>query len=76
MPTEAHKRGNKKWDAAHMRVLQTKVRIEQADKYRSAAARAGTTISAVMRSALDKLLDEYPETGDSSTAPQAADNDT
>lgn len=72
MPTEAHKRGNKKWDAAHMRVLQTKVRTEQAEKYKAAAVRAGTTVSAVMRSALDKLLEEYPETDDSSTAPATA----
>ena len=74
MPTEAHKRGNKKWDAAHMKVLQTKVRIEQADKYRSAAARAGTTVSAVMRKALDDLLEAYPDTPGDSYTPQATDS--
>lgn len=75
MRTDAQRRAQNKWEYANTKVLQTKVRSEQADKYRSAAARAGTTVSAVMRKALDKLLEEYPETGDSYT-PQATDTDT
>lgn len=74
--SNAQRRARAKWDGEHLTTLGTQCRREQADKYRSAAARAGTTVSAVMRSALDKLLEEYPDnTGDSNTAP-AADNDT
>ena len=74
MPTEAHKRGNKKWDAANMTTLGTQCRREQAEKYKAAAARAGTTVSAVMRKALDDLLEAYPDTPGDSYTPQATDS--
>lgn len=73
--SEARKRANKKWDAAHMATVTMRDNRDKIAAYKAAAARAGTTISAVMRKALDKLLEEYPDTGDSST-PQATDTDT
>lgn len=59
MVTRAKRASNNKWDAANMIVLGCKVRRDDADKYRAAAAAQHTTINAVLKQALDDLLIQY-----------------
>lgn len=67
MPSEAKKRATAKWNAANRTTIGLSVNVKKSDQYKDAAARAGTTVSAVMRKALDDLLEEYPDnTGDPS----------
>jgi len=52
-----------------MVVMACKIRKADRDKYHQAAARAGTTINAVFKSALDDLIDKH---GDKTDTPNAA----
>lgn len=61
MPSEAHKRASKKWDAANMQNLSIKVRRTYADEIRRAAAEAGTTPAAIMRKAIDEFMQNHQE---------------
>ena len=61
MPSEAHKRASKKWDAANMQNLSIKVRRTYADQIREATARAGTTPAAIMRKAIDEFMKDHQE---------------
>ena len=61
MPTEAHKRASKKWDAVNMTNLSIKVRRTYADQIKTAAAKAGTTPAAIMRQAIDKFMQDHQE---------------
>lgn len=54
--TEAKRKANNKYIKDNMTVLGCKVRKEDAPKYHEAAAKAGTTVNAVMKNALDNLL--------------------
>ena len=60
--TDAKRRANNKTIAKTMTVLGCKVRKEAAERYHAAAAAQGTTVNAVMRKALDELL-QQAETG-------------
>ena len=57
METKAKRASNNKWDAANMTVLGCKVRRDDADKYRAAAAAQHTTINAVIKQALNDLAE-------------------
>ena len=57
--SESRKKANRKWDKGNMTVLGCKVKREDAPKYHAAAERAGTTVNAVMKNALDDLLGKY-----------------
>lgn len=59
MPSEAHKRASKKWDAANMTNLSIKVRRTYAEQIRQATADAGTTPSAIMRKAIDDFMQDH-----------------
>jgi hypothetical protein len=54
--TEAHKRGNQKWDAANMTVLGCKVRKDKAEIFKAACKAAGTNPNAVFTAAMDEFL--------------------
>ena len=54
--SDAKKKANNKWDAAHMQNLSGKVRREYADQIREKAAAKGTTIGAILRKALDEFM--------------------
>ena len=58
MITEAQKRARNKWDADNMTVVGCKVKKSDADRYRIAAAKKGTTVSAVCKEALEALTAE------------------
>ena len=47
--SDAKKKANNKWDAAHMQNLSVKVRREYAAQIREKAAAKGTTIGAILR---------------------------
>ena len=57
MATKAKRASNNKWDAANMTVLGCKVRRDDADEYRAAAAAQHTTINAVIKQALNDLAE-------------------
>lgn len=59
MPSEAHKRASKKWDAANMTNISIKIRKTYADQIRQATAKAGTTPSAIMRKAIDDFMQDH-----------------
>lgn len=61
MPTEAHKRASKKWDAANMTNLSIKIRRTYADQVKKAAAAEGTTPAAIMRKAIDDFMKNHQE---------------
>lgn len=56
MVTEAKKASNARWDKQNMTVLGCKVRKDYADQVRTAAARNGDTVNAIIKRALDQYL--------------------
>ena len=56
--TEAQKRANNKYIAEHMTVLGCKVRKEYADKVREKAKAEGTSVNAILKKALDEVLEK------------------
>lgn len=56
--TEAHKKGNRKWDKDNMATLGCKVRKEQAEKFKQYAAEQGKTANAVLK---DYVLEKIGE---------------
>lgn len=57
--SEAKRRANKKWDAANMQNLSVKLRRDYAEEIRRACQEEETTPAAVMRSALDRFMDQH-----------------
>ena len=57
-PSEAQKRATKKWNNANMQTLSVKVRRDYADAIRAKAAAAGTSVSVIIRKALDEFMGE------------------
>lgn len=57
--TEADARASRKWDSAHVIPLAYKARKEYADRVKAVAAANGTTVSAIIHSALDAYLVEH-----------------
>lgn len=47
--TEAHKKGNRKWDSENMAVLGCKVKKEQAEQFKQYAADNGTTANYLLK---------------------------
>lgn len=64
--TEAQRRAQNKYDAAHYTSLTIKVTREYADQVRAVCAAAGVAPAAIMRAALDKFIKENA-TGDNAT---------
>jgi len=58
MVSEAKRKSNNKWDSNNMCVLGCKVKKADAELYKKAAADKGTNINAVLRQALDNLIDD------------------
>ena len=56
--TEAQRRANRKWDAAHYTQLPCKIRKEKADAFRAACQDAGTTPNAILTAAVDAFMQE------------------
>ena len=56
--TETQKRANNKYIAEHMTVLGCKVRKEYADKVREKAKADGISVNAILKKALDELLEK------------------
>lgn len=56
--SEARRRANNKYDAAHMTILACKVRKEYAEKVRIKAKDEGTTVNAILKKALDEFLEK------------------
>ena len=58
MPVSASKRAaNNKWDAANMATLGTKVKREEAERVRAAAAAAGQSTSAYIGQAITERME-------------------
>lgn len=64
--TEAQRRAQNKYDAAHYTSLTIKVTREYADTVRAVCAAASVAPAAIMRAALDKFIKENA-TGDNAT---------
>lgn len=56
--TEAHKKGNRKWDKDNMATLGCKVKKEQAEKFKQYAAEQGKTANSVLK---DYVLEKIGE---------------
>lgn len=56
--TEAHKKGNRKWDKDNMTTLGCKVKKEQAEKFKQYAAEQGKTANSVLK---DYVLEKIGE---------------
>ena len=56
--TDAKRRANNKYIKEHMTVLGCKVRKEDAERFKAACRRAGTTPNAVFREAMDRFMEE------------------
>lgn len=64
--TDAQRRAQNKYDAAHYTSLTIKVTKEYADTVRAVCAAAGVAPASIMRAALDKFIKENA-TGDNAT---------
>ena len=69
--TEAQRRAQNKYDAAHYTSLTIKVTREYADTVRAVCAAAGVAPAAIMRAALDAFIKENA-TGDASPDPPSS----
>ena len=56
--SDAKRRANNKYDAAHMTVVGCKVRKEEAAAFKAACKAAGTTPNAVFRKAMLAFMEE------------------
>ena len=56
MVTRAKRASNNKWDAANMTVLGCKVKRDEADAFREACRRAGTSPNAIFKAAIDEFM--------------------
>lgn len=56
--SEAHKRGNRKWDKENMKIVACKLRKEQAERFKQYAEDNGTTVNALIKNfVLEKIGD-------------------
>lgn len=62
--SDAKRRANNKYIAANMTVLGCKVRKDYAEKVREKAANEGTTVNAILKTALDTFMGESNETAE------------
>lgn len=62
--TDAKRRSNNKYISEHMTVLGCKVRKTDADKYRAAAVQQGTNINAVLKQALENMINKENNTNE------------
>lgn len=58
MVTAAKKASNAKWDKANMTIVACKVRKDYAERVKDLAARNGTTVNAIIKTALDNYIKE------------------
>jgi hypothetical protein len=70
--TDAQRRAQNKYDAAHYTSLTIKVTKEYADIVRAVCAAAGVAPASIMRAALDKFIKENA-TGDNATGDASPD---
>lgn len=56
--TKAKAAADNRWDAANMKLLQTKVRREKAEAFAALCKQRGTTPSAVLRAAVEAYMEE------------------
>lgn len=56
--TEARKRANKKWNSENLTSFTVKLNKEKTEKFRAAAAAAGTTPTTVIKEAIDDFIKE------------------
>lgn len=61
--TDAKRKANNKYIAAHMTVLGCKVRKDKAERFKLLCAETGTTVNAVFTSAMDKFMEENQNGG-------------
>ncbi len=54
--TEAHKKGNRKWDSENMTTLGCKVRKEEAERFKAYAAEKGTTANSLLKEFVYKSI--------------------
>lgn len=60
-PTEAKRRANKKYQAKNIASLACRVKIEQAEKFKSYCASKGKTSNAVLKEYVLDCIEEGPE---------------
>ena len=57
--SEAHKRGNRKWDKENMKIVACKLRKEQAERFKLYAEEKGTTVNVLIKNfVLEKIGDK------------------
>ena len=62
--TDAKRKANNKYIAAHMTVLGCKIRKDKAEQFKAACKAAGTTPNAVFTAAINEFLDKEKEAGE------------
>jgi hypothetical protein len=56
--TDARKAANRKWDAAHMATLGVRLKVEEAEAFKSYAAERGQTVNSVLAGYVRRCLAE------------------
>ena len=56
--SEAHKKGNRKWDAANMKIVACKIKKEEAERFKQYAQDHNTTPNALLREYVRKCINE------------------
>lgn len=59
MISEAKKKANARWDAANMQLIGCKLRKDTAKKFRRYAQEHGTTVNALLKNYILRLLDGW-----------------
>ena len=54
--SEARKRANKKWNSENLTSFTVKLNKEKTERFRAAAAAAGTTPTTVLKDAIEKFI--------------------
>jgi len=56
--SEARKRANKKWNSENLTSFTVKLNKEKTERFRAAAAAAGTTPTTVLKEAIEKFIED------------------
>lgn len=56
--SEARKRANKKWNTENLTSFTVKLNKEKTEKFRAAAAAAGTTPTTIIKQAIEKFIQD------------------
>lgn len=58
--SEAHKKGNKKWDSENMMTLSVRLRKEMVEQFRQKAEQNGVSTNSLLKSFVESYIKENP----------------